>query len=148
MAKHSKEAKSHLATIRDLLLSLWFIINLKKSVLSPNEVSGICPALPAQKLLTLKKMAKRMMEQKETTIQNLARLVGMMVAAHPGILPAPLHYRQLEVAKAKALRRGLSYDSKTQVSTDMKSELTCWEDRASSHNGRCLQITQWDLVIE
>ena len=157
-AKHREEAKSHLATIMDLLLSLGFIINLKKSVLSPTqelELLGfvlrsrkMTIALPAQKLLTLKKMAKRMMEREETTIQDLARLVGMMVASHPGIHPAPLHYRQLEVAKAKAIRRGLSYDSKTQVSTDMKSDLTWWVDRASSHNGRCLQITQRDLVIE
>ena len=113
-AKHREEAKSHLATIMDLLLSLGFIINLKKSVLSPTqelEFLGfvlrsrkMTIALPAQKLLTLKKMAKRMMEREETTIQDLARLVGMMVASHPGIHPAPLHYRQLEVAKAKAIK--------------------------------------------
>lgn len=158
MAKHREEAKSHLATIMDLLLSLGFIINLKKSVLSPTqelEFLGfvlrsreMTIALPTQKLLTLKKTAKRMMEREETTIQDLACLVGMMVAAHPGILPAPLYYRQLEMAKSKAIRRGLSYDSKIQVNTDMKSDLAWWVHRASSHNGRCLQITQWDLMIE
>ena len=66
----------------------------------------------------------------------------MMVAAHPAILPAPLHYRQMEMIKST---NGRSYDSNTQVDSNIK--LNWWIHYASSCNG-CLQITQCDLTIK
>ena len=43
------------------------------------------------------------------SVRELARLLGNMVAAHPAILPAPLHYRNVERAKSTALRQGHPY---------------------------------------
>ena len=158
MASSKEEAKRHLATIMQLLLSLGFIINLKKSVLSPVQEleflgfilnsNKMIISLPSHKLHALRKSARKMMNQRETTIQEIAQILGMMVAAHPAILPAPLHYRQLKITKSTAIRDGRSYDFKTHVDSNMKSDLDWWIHHASSHNGRCLQITQWDLMIE
>ena len=59
--------------------------------------------LPQSKLRSLKKMATEMMGRQKTIVRELARLLGMMVASHPAVLPAPLYYRHLERAKTRAL---------------------------------------------
>ena len=52
--------------------------------------------LPSHKLHTWKKMAKKVGNQEEITIQEIAQILGMMVAAHPAIPSVLLHYRQLD----------------------------------------------------
>ena len=59
-------------------------------------------------------------------MRELARLLGMMVAAHPAILPAPLHYRKLERAKSTALSQGRPYDQMLQLDAKMYRELSWW----------------------
>jgi len=56
-------------------------------------------SLPLEKLHPLKKAAKKMISWEEISVSELARLIDTMVAAHPAILPAPLHYRCLEKKK-------------------------------------------------
>ena len=158
MSRSKEEARRHLATAVELLIALGFIINLKKSVLSPTqelEFLGfvlnslkMTISLPSHKLHSLRRLAKQMRSQERTTVQELARILGTMIAAHPAILPAPLHYRNLEVAKTKALKEGCSYDSQVSVNSDMRLDLTWWVDNANHHNGRPLQITHWDCTIE
>ena len=158
MAQSKKETKRHLATALELIIALGFIINTKKSVTDPaqeieflgfvlNSVDMII-SLPQRKLKSLRSLAKRLRDQGSGTARQIAQLLGMMVAAHPAILPAPLHYRSLERAKSRTVRTGHSYESLIQVDHVMAMELQWWIDSASHHNGRPLQITQWDLTIE
>ena len=51
--------------------------------------------LPGSKLhaLTDRKLTKRMMRTRKTKIQDLARIMGIIVAAHPAILPTLINYR-------------------------------------------------------
>lgn len=46
-------------------------------------------SLPQQKLKSLRNLAKRLRDQGTVTARQLAQLLGMMVAAHPAVLPAP-----------------------------------------------------------
>ena len=78
----------------------------------------------------------------------MAQLLGMMVAAHPAVLPAPLHYRYLERARTQALRHSQDYESQLQVTQNVQKELTWWIREVAQYNGRSLHITQWDLTIE
>ena len=117
---------------------LGFILNSKRMII-------LLPS--SHKLRALKKLAKKVRDQ-ETTIQEVAQIIGMTVAAHPAILPAPLHYRQLEIAKLTAQTNGKSYESKMRVTPSMKTDLNWWIHYATSHNGCCLQVTHWDLTIE
>ena len=110
--------------------------------------SHVPSSLPLRKLHSLKKMARRLTDRGRTTVRELARLLGTMVAAHPAILPAPLHYRHLERAKSRALYRGLTYETEIELDPNIKSDLTWWLNSSSYHNGRPLQIIQWDLTIE
>ena len=124
--------------------SIGLIINLKKSTLSPTQElellgfllnSHMIIALPAHKHHTVKKMARQMANQRRTTLWEQASLLGMMVAAHPAILPAPSHYRHLDSAKSKALRSGHTYGADLEIHPNMESDLEWWLSNSTQHNG-------------
>ena len=118
LSRTKEEARQHLATILKLLVSLGFIVNLDKSVTEPTQVLGFLGfklnsrlmtiSLPGHKLHDLKKLARRMMKRETTSVQEIAQLLGTMVATHPPILPTPLYYRNLESARSRA---GLTYEA-------------------------------------
>lgn len=81
-------------------------------------------------------------------LRELSRILGTMVTAHLAVLPGPLFFRNLEWSRSLALKRGLTYDSKLELTTEMRSDLRWWMTHLSSHNGRALQITHWDLTVE
>ena len=68
MSTNKEEAKKHLATVVELLIFLGFIVNLKKSVLSPTQEleflrfilnsHTMTIALPSHKLHSPRKLAK------------------------------------------------------------------------------------------
>ena len=68
-------------------------------------------SLPSDKLYALKKLSEKVKNRGRTMVQELSRLVGMMVAAHPAILPAPLYYQHLEATKIRMLQMKGSYSS-------------------------------------
>ena len=76
-------------------------------------------ALPKHKLHPVKEMVRQMANQRRTTLQELASLLGMMVAAHPTILSALLHYRHLESAKSRGLRSGHTYEADLEIDPNM-----------------------------
>ena len=158
MAQCKHEIKVHLATTMELLCALGFIINMKKSVFTPVrsieflgftvDSTAMTITLPQQKLSTLRKTASQLLRQEKVSARQLAQLLGMMVAAHPAILPAPLHYRALERAKRRALRDQLGYESQVRLDNGMVQDLKWWTTSAASFNGRPLQISKWDQKIE
>lgn len=93
-------------------------------------------------------MATEMMEEQKITVRELARLLGMMPASHPAILPAPLYCRHLERAKTRALQRGLPYEAEIQLDPNSRPDLHWWVTCPNHYNGRLLQITQWELDVE
>lgn len=97
---------------------------------------------------SLKKMATEMLDSHKATVRELARLLGTMVASHPAILPAPLYYRHLERAKVRALQKGLSYSAVVQLDLSSRSDLQWWATCFNQCNGRPLQNSCWDLVVE
>ena len=157
-ARTTEEVRRHLATALELLVALGFIINIKKSIFEPTqnlEFLGfqlnsllMTISLPKDKLHAIRKAARRLQERKKCSVRDLAHLLGMMVAAHPAILPAPLHYRNLELGKTRALHQGGSYEQTLQLNARMNEELTWWIVSSVHHNGRPLQISTWDLTIE
>ena len=147
-----------LAAALRLLTALGFLINLKKSVLTLSnqmeflgfhiDSTKMVISLPQPKMHSLTKLAKNMGVQATVSLRDLAQILGTMVAAHPAVLPAPLHYRCLERTKSVALRKGLPYDAQVEVSQEMKEELRWWTSKASQYNGRPIEIPQWDMIIE
>ena len=158
MAQTQEEIKKGLTTALILLTALGFVVNMKKSVIHPTQeieflgfvlnTRSMSISLPQQKLKSLRQAATQLRNQGRGSIRQLAQLLGMMVAAHPAILPAPLFYRHLERAKSMALQEGRMYESVIEVNPMMKEDLDWWIHQMSSHNGRPLQVPQWDLIIE
>lgn len=76
---------------------------MKKSVTVPTQVleflgfrlnsHRMTISLPGHKLHALWKLSRRVMKKERVRVQEVARLLGTMVAAHPAILPAPTYYR-------------------------------------------------------
>ena len=121
----------------------------------PNQahrVPGICSGFNhhdhQSSLTTLRKTANQLLKQEKVTTQQLAQIVGMIVAAHPAILPTPLHYRALERAKQNVLRDQAGYESEVSLDKGMAQDLEWWANSAASFNGRLLQISNWDMDIE
>ena len=150
--------KCSLATAVEVLISLGFIINLKKSVTVPAQEiqflgfsldsQAMSIALPQSKLHSLTGTVREMKEKEQTTLRDLAQLLGSMVAAHSAILPAPLYYCNLERARSKALHSGLTYESEIVLDHPMRADMEWWATQCSQHNSRPLQIPHWNLMIE
>ena len=110
MAQSKTALLEHLATAINLLVSLGFIINLDKSVHqadSPNQVLGISSQFHLDEHFASEQESpsdSAASKEAGTSItdqtRSLAQLLGLMVAAHAAILPAPLYYRQLEKQKS------------------------------------------------
>ena len=55
--------------------------------------------LPKEKLESIMKDCRGVLVQPQMTVQDLARMIGRMSATTQAILPAPLHYRSLQLLK-------------------------------------------------
>ena len=157
MAQDKKELLSQLSTAMELLILLGFVINTKKSICTPKQTmeflgfeinsKQMSMALPGRKVEEIKRSVRRLKSEKVVTTKQLARLLGLMVAAHPAVLPAPIYYRQLQWEKIKIVRQW-GYDSRIKLPVAAREELDWWLHSLSQHNGSSLQISQWDLTIE
>ena len=105
-------------------------------------------SLPKAKIHALTRLAQNMLNRQRVTLRDLSRILGTMVAVYPAILPAPLHYRNLEKVRSMALRRDWAYETMVDVTQERRSDLRWWIANVNRHNGRALEITQWDLTIE
>jgi len=121
MAQSKERLRSYLATAVELLVSLGFIINTKKSIFIPSQVIEFLGFVLDSRVMTIAlpnrkihKSTRRVLEEREVSTRQLAQLLGSMVAAHPAVLPAPLYYRHLERAKSRAALRA-GYDSRVCV---------------------------------
>ena len=114
MAQDKKELLSQLSTAMELLILLGFVINTKKSICTPKQtmeclgfeiiLKQMSMALPEKKVEEIKRSVRRLKSEKVVTTKQLARLLGLMVAAHPAVLPAPIYYQQLQWEKIKIVR--------------------------------------------
>lgn len=114
----------HLASVLKLLISLGFLVNLNKSMLTPTrkleflgfliDSTQMVISLPRHKMHSITQLARSLVtkgREGRVSLRQLARIVGTMVAAHLAVLPTPLYYRFLESAKSSALRQGLLYQA-------------------------------------
>ena len=157
MSQCREEAQQHTWTTVDLLESLGFIVNFKKSVLEPTQELTFLGfilnsrkrelKLPQEKVTLIKKEARSLLAWREVSPRDLARFIGKLSAAILALYPAPLHYRSLQQLKHRALR-ALNYDQLIEISTPARTDLQWWVDHIDQWNGRpTLQLSP-SLVIE
>jgi hypothetical protein len=150
--------------LKDLHTTIWlvqclgFMINWAKSVLIPTQeimflgfsVNSIrmMLALPEEKIKTIQAQCQEMLSAGETTVRTLAQLVGKLTASVLAVLPAPLHYRQLQMLQAKSLlRSNQSYEGQVTLTSGSKDELQWWIYSLQEWNGKAIASSSPDLII-
>ena len=139
-----------------LLQNLGFVINWKKSVLDPShcmEYLGFVInsmemnlSLPREKMNQLIQSCRDLIWEKTASVRTLAKIIGKLTSSMQAVLPAPLHYRHLQMLQVKGLLAGKSYE--TIVSQpECQNDLQWWVDQISTWNGRSIITPAPDLVI-
>ena len=91
------------------------------------SVNENCPYGGQNKKAKMKANYKALLPKTNTTITELAQLVGTFVSCLPGVQFGKLHYRNLEIEKNKALRKHKgNYEAQLTLSSSAKDELTWW----------------------
>ena len=158
LADSEQTARLHLATAQNLLENLGFVINLKKSVLSPVqkiEFLGmtadsltLCLALPKDKVRGIRRECESLIANPTTTVRQLAHLLGRVSSSIQAVFPAPLYYRYLQQAKIQALRSGGHYESQVVLNQEAIEELQWWAENLMAWNGRALAQPDPSIIIE
>ena len=80
-----------------------------------------------EKLKVLISQCKNLLDVQQTTIRQLAHVIGLMTSMTPTILPAPPHYRVLQELKNTALSLDHSYNAQITLTQEVKQNLTWWK---------------------
>lgn len=157
MSSSRAEALKATATLLHLLYGLGFIVNLEKSQLSPRqeiaflgfEIDSCRMVLrvSADRVRKLRHSCQVLLAAQTTTLRELSSVIGQMVSCWPGLLPAPLHLRNLEWQKNDVLRRRLEWDAPVHLSRDARDDLQWWITHLSEWNGRALRVPTPELTI-
>lgn len=131
------ECKNNIDASIELFMSLGFMINYEKSILIPaqkldflgftiNSIDMNVKVAEA-KIDSIIDMCTKMCMITHTTVRELSKVIGVLIATFPGVQHGPLHYRTLELGKIKALKcnRG-DFDGIMTISEPMKKELQWW----------------------
>ena len=141
-----------------LLHKLGFAVNQKKSMLIPSQKmeylgfvidSGrLTLSLPPEKVTKIQEECRQVLQQRSVRVCQLSHLIGMLTATILAVLPAPLHYRHLQMQKSKALLAGhQNYNAQVVLDLECKSELKWWFRHLQDWNGKSLISPAPDLVI-
>ena len=138
------ECKQNLLDTIMLLQDLGFTIHSEKSILDPCQemvflgfiVNSILMriSLTQKKKQKIKNLAARLMDNKDNiTIRLLAKFIGNVTASFEAVPLGPLHYREMEGDKVKALARTRGdYEGKMWLSDESIQEVMWWHDNIMS----------------
>ena len=143
ISKSYTECEVNIHDTVQLLDHLGFTIHPVKSVLKPtqtitflgfvlNSVS-MCIRLTSEKALLIKDMCLKLIKSREITIRDFAKIIGMLVAAEPGVDYGFLYIKSLEIEKDEQLKLNTgNFDVKILLSSEAVSMLKWWIDHVES----------------
>ena len=157
MAPSEQLAESHLRLTLDLLEILGFLINYPKCVLHPTQTIDFLGFvvnsremklyLPQEKMVTISKEATRILNsQQHVSGYELARMIGLLSATIPAVLPAPLHYRNLQRMKNDLVSAG-DYKNTGPLTNQARIDLKWWLQTLANVNGRTIKHRLPDMMI-
>ena len=129
-----------------VLQHLGFQINWEKSITTPAqsieflgfEIDAIQMKvkLPVGKMENIQKQCQSLMQTETMTVRELAALIGKLVAAVRAVTPGPLHFRNLQMQKTKALlQSGMNYEALVILTPECKAEVQWWAEELNTWNG-------------
>jgi len=142
-----------------LLENLGFVVNNKKSVLTPCqqiEFLGMLVnsqsmelKLPGEKIRKIRTEAHYLLATPNVPIQSLAQFLGKLNATTPALQMAPLFCRLLQISLRKTLdANSQDYQSTIKLSPQAIEDLQWWEQHLISWNGRSLISPASTIVID
>jgi hypothetical protein len=97
------------ASILNLLESLGFVINYKKSQLVPSQqieflgflIDSVTMSLqlPGEKLRKTRKQCRQLLNLEQISLRELSKFLRLLTFSIQAVFPAPLHYRHLQRLK-------------------------------------------------
>jgi len=120
-----------------LLTKLGFILNHEKSVMVPTKViiflghvidsEKMLVYLPNEKKEYIHAECIRLTQLEQTSIRDVAKIIGLMVSSFSAVEHGKLHYRYLERAKITALKSHKGdFDAIMPITPCMKIDLQWW----------------------
>ena len=85
--------------------------------------------------------------EETASVRTLAKIIGKLTSSMQAVLPAPLHYRHLQMLQVKGLLAGKSYETMVSLNQNCLNDLQWWVDQISTWNGRSIITPAPDLVI-
>ena len=82
------------------------------------------------------------------SVCQLAHIVGKLNSTALAVLPAPLHYRELQSLKIYSLQETGSYNAQTTPSPAARDDLAWWLGQLKRWNGRSFIVRQPEVVIQ
>ena len=145
MAESSDLVLHQAASALNLLESLGFIVNYKKSHLVPTQEieflgllvnsKNLTLILPGEKLRKIRKRCKQLLEISDLSIQELSKFLGLLTSSIQAIFPAPLHFRNLQRLKIHAMTAHQSYEAMISLDQAAREEVIWWRDHLQAWNG-------------
>ena len=133
MAQTLKEILQAKETLIFLLQNLGFVINFKKSQLTPvkeieflelviNSVN-MTLALPQEKVLDIQNKCMQLIASPKTTIMELTKPLRKLSFTAQAVLPGRIQCRYLQQQQIQAVRETNSYQTKIKLSQQSLAEL-------------------------
>ena len=158
LAENKEDLVLQVHQVTTLLEQLGFTINIQKSSLEPAHLitylGVVVDSVTMKFLLTEEKVqqisniCKQALAAQKVSAQDLASIVGKLVAARSAILPAPIHVRQLQFQLIQTLRASRSYRTQITLSKESQQELQWWIYKLHEWNGRDILPTPPNLLIQ
>lgn len=81
-------------------------------------------------------------------VDLITRPLPRLTATMQAVLPAPLHYRNLQKINNQALRQFQDFNTVVVLDRNAREELTWWQESLQSWNGKAVLEPNPDIVIE
>ena len=158
MASSVDQSLRHTTFVMNLLESLGFVINRKKSCLTPQtrlcylgfefDSSAMTLRVPESKIEKLQAEDSRLLSKTVISIRDLARVIGMIVSTFEAFPEGKLHFRQLEYAKIHALQTEQgSFEGKIEVTPTIIREIQWWLNLSRKEVKSAIKIPPIDLIL-
>ena len=153
-----EECLSPLSSLRDLLQSLGFVINVNKSQLIPVtrilylgfiiDTVSMTLLLPDEKIVKILGACQNLLTYVNPSVREVAHVIGLLVSAFPAVSFLKLHYRSIELCKSRALSVNPDFDQKIQLDPNARSDLQWVIENISRLNGFMFGNRPADVYIE
>ena len=91
------------------------------------DSTNMMVSLGPEKRGKIKLACQKLLHTKSPKIREVARVIGLLVGAFPGVEHGPLHYRQLELCKIASLKVNAGrFNATMQITREGKQELLWW----------------------